>query len=108
MAHSTSPDALPREHKVFSRNYKKFTNLVRTSWIPDFVATGIITLHDENTIRSDPNAIPMMLERVSQPLQAGLITPFYNMLKIMRDKEEAAKNLADEIFAELESPTAGN
>ena len=73
------------------------------SWIPEFVTSKIVTLDDAEGIRNDScnNAKSKMLNYISGPLQAGKAAPFYHMLSIMQTKEAAAKELADEILAEL-------
>lgn len=90
-----------KENRTFSNNYNRLTNLLQRAWIPDFVAAGIITANDANNIDGDPNPKLKMLNRVSESLQAYNSTPFYAMLSIMQNKEAAAKELADEILAEL-------
>ena len=93
---------------MFLSSYSKLNSFLKKTWIPDFVTNNIITPNDAN-INDDLSSIKQtMLDHVSKPLENGNTTPFYAMLKIMQNKEGAAKELADEILATLRNNTKTN
>ena len=91
----------PQEYEVFLSNYSKLSNLLKKSWMPQFVEAGIITPNDADS----DDLKKMILDPVSRPLENGNTAPFYAMLRIMQNQEAAAKDLADEILAKLKSNT---